>query len=140
MGLGHRRAKYMQRVCVGAAATACVFLGIGASAPGGGSSAGARATRCPVPVHRLRVEVWGFTAPWDPRSAASVACVAPALRVVISGWLRLDTLTALPVPVYPDTIKVPRGPHRFALVTTYQRDRFHRETITRLAADSVLRA
>ncbi len=46
----------------------------------------------------------------------------------------------MPVAVYPDTIKVPRGPRRFALITTYQRDRFHRETITRLAGDPVLRA
>jgi spore germination protein YaaH len=85
------------------------------------------------------VDVWAFTAPWDPRSAASVACVAPSLSVLISGWLRLDTLTAMPVPAYPDTTKVRRGPRRFLLVTTYQRDRFHRETITRLASDPDLR-
>lgn len=63
-----------------------------------------------------------------------------ALRVVISGWLRLDTLTSMPIAVYPDTIHIPRGPRRFALVTSYQRDRFHRETIERLAADADLRA
>jgi peptidoglycan-N-acetylglucosamine deacetylase len=93
---------------------------------------------CPTAVPRLRRGVWGFTAPWDPRSAASIACDAPALSVVITGWIRLDTLTAMPVAAYPDTVHVPPGPARFALVTTYQRDRFHRETIARLAADTAL--
>jgi spore germination protein YaaH len=140
MSLHHRRAKYMQRVRVGALAALFVFAPLGASSVRGPATLGMRAAPCPRNVPRLRVEVWAFTAPWDPRSAASVSCVAPALRVLISGWLRLDTLTAMPVAVYPDTIKVPRGPHRFALITTYQRDRFHRETITRLASDPVLRA
>ncbi len=126
----------MQRVRVGALVTALGFGALAASSVRGFS----RAAPCPGAVRRLRVNVWGFTAPWDPRSAASVACIAPALRVVISGWLRLDTLNAMPVAVYPDTIEVPPGPRRFALVTTYQRDRFHRETITRLASDPDLRA
>lgn len=94
--------------------------------------------RCPTPMP-ADVEIWGFTGPWDPRSEASVKCAARALRVVISGWIRLDSMTGMPTAVYPDTIHVPRGPRRFALVTTYERDRFHPETIARLGADPALR-
>lgn len=84
-------------------------------------------------------ELWGFAAPWDPRSAATLAHHASALRVVISGWLRLDTISALPVSAYRDTIPVPPGTRRYILVTTYARDRFHPEIIRRLAADPALR-
>jgi spore germination protein YaaH len=45
----------------------------------------------------------------------------------------------MPVAAYPDTARGRRGPRRFALVTTYQHNRFHRETIERLAADPALR-
>ena len=140
MLLHYRRAKYMQQVRVGALVALLIVAVLGAGSVRRASTLGTRAAPCPNNVRPLRIEVWAFTAPWDPRSAASVSCVAPALRVLISGWLRLDTLTAMPVAVYPDTIKVPRGPRRFALITTYQRDRFHCETITRLAGDPVLRA
>lgn len=69
-----------------------------------------------------------------------MACHRAALRVVVSGWVRLDSLSAMPVAAYPDSIRDRRASLRFALVTTYQRDRFHRETIERLAADDTLRA
>lgn len=86
------------------------------------------------------VAVWGFTAPWDPRSAASVAAHGSRLSAVVTGWLRLDSLSALPSWAYPDTVHVPPGPARFAIVTTYARDRFHVEVIRQLGADSALRA
>jgi spore germination protein YaaH len=84
-------------------------------------------------------ELWGFAAPWDPRSAATLAQHAPALRVVVSGWLRLDTISALPVSAYRDTVSVPFGTRRYLLVTTYARDRFHPEIVRRLATDATLR-
>jgi spore germination protein YaaH len=95
--------------------------------------------RAQAPASSASPELWGFAAPWDPRSAASIAEHATALRVVISGWLRLDTITALPVSAYPDTVRVAPGTRRYVLVTTYARDRFHPETIRRLAADPALR-
>jgi spore germination protein YaaH len=86
-----------------------------------------------------RPELWGFAAPWDPRSAATLAQHASALSVVISGWLRLDTVSAMPASAYPDTVAIPHGTRRYVLVTTYARDRFHPEIIRRLAADPALR-
>ena len=59
---------------------------------------------------------------------------------MISGWLRLDTISALPVSAYRDTVPVPPGTRRYLLVTTYSRDRFHPEIIRRFAADPALRA
>ena len=96
----------------------------------------ARAQSPPAAPHP---ELWGFAAPWDPRSAATLAQHASALRVVVSGWLRLDTISALPVSAYRDTGSVPYGTRRYLLVTTYARDRFHPEIIRRLAADARLR-
>jgi spore germination protein YaaH len=81
---------------------------------------------------------WGFTAPWDARSAASVRGHADQLAVVVSGWVALDTLTLAPRSLYPDS--APRTATRFALVTDYYRDRFRPEAVRRLAADTLLRA
>jgi spore germination protein YaaH len=94
---------------------------------------------CVAARSRLPVDVWGFTAPWDDRSAASVHCHARALGAVISGWLRLDSLTSLPSAVYPDTLRLPAGTRRFALVTTYHGSRFHPETVARLGQDEAAR-
>jgi spore germination protein YaaH len=93
----------------------------------------------PPTDRRPRNEIWGFTAPWDPRSAESVKRHGSQLTAVVTGWVRLDTVTTMPAPAYPDTLHVPPGPRRFALVTTYARDRFHAETIRRLADDTALR-
>jgi peptidoglycan-N-acetylglucosamine deacetylase len=92
------------------------------------------------PNARQRSEWWGFTAPWDPRSAASLAAHGRALGVAVTGWVRLDSITALPAPAYPDTVHVPPGPRRFGMVTTYARDRFHGEVVRQLGADATLRA
>jgi spore germination protein YaaH len=144
MSLPHRHTQYIKRVSIGpfTIVAGAVLTAIAAAAPPGARAqtprTAADTARCPTPMP-ADVEIWGFTAPWDPRSATSVTCDAPALRVLITGWLRLDSLTGMPVAAYPDTTHVPRGPRRFALVTTYQRDRFHRETIARLGTDRVLR-
>jgi len=141
MSAHHRRAKYIDRtlaataaLCVATIVPNALRIGMTPMPPMRASSP------CPTIRPRSRVELWGFTAPWDQRSAASVTCNAPMLSVLISGWIRLDTLSAMPVAAYPDSAHPRRGPRRFALVTTYQHDRFHRETIQRLAGDDALRA
>lgn len=139
MSAHHCRRKYIDRALAATAALSIATVVPDAPRVGVAPTPAAQVHRtCPTSRHS-HVEVWGFTAPWDPRSAASVQCYAPMLSVLISGWLRLDTLTAMPVAAYPDSVHGARGPRRFALVTTYQRDRFHRETIERLAADDTLR-
>lgn len=81
-------------------------------------------------------EFWGFTGPWDRESDASVRANAHRLRVVVSGWIGLDSTTArplLPSP-YPDTIRSSaRAAQRMAIVTSWHGDRFHPNTIRSLA-------
>ncbi|MEP6692489.1 MAG: hypothetical protein ABJD07_15120, partial [Gemmatimonadaceae bacterium] len=91
----------------------------------------------PVP----RAELWAFTAPWDARSAASAARHAAALDVVVSGWIALDSATARPVVLYPDSLpaRLPPGARAYALVTSFLGDRFHPEVVRALAADPALR-
>ncbi len=82
------------------------------------------------------VEFWAFAAPWDARSSQSVAAHAPQLSAVVSGWFALDSVSAAPIVLYPDTAHVPATTRRFALVTTYVLDRFHPEVIRQLASDA----
>src|SRR5580692_7998593 len=136
MRSSHSGAKYTRRYLIGRPLVAVFAVGV--------CLAGTPLRVQPQAVARgttptTRPEVWGFAAPWDPRSAATLAAHAPALRVVISGWLRLDTVSALPASAYRDTLRMPYGTKRYLLVTTYARDRFHPETIRRLAADRALR-
>jgi spore germination protein YaaH len=86
-----------------------------------------------------RPDVWGFHAPWDPRSAASVAAHADQLAVVVSGWIALDSTSGAPAMRYPDTLRLRGHARRFALVTTYARDRFHPELIRQLGSDAAAR-
>ncbi len=83
-------------------------------------------------------EFWGFTAPWDPRSSASVATHESQLGAVVSGFITLDSASFRPVVLYPDTLvsRTRRNRHYMALVTVYEGDRFHPETIRGLAEDS----
>lgn len=85
------------------------------------------------------VERWGFSAPWDPRSAVSVRAHQGQLNAVVYGWIPLDTLTAMPLLLYADTLAVaaPSATRRLALVTTFQDGRFHASALRALAADSV---
>ncbi|MDQ6718898.1 MAG: hypothetical protein M3Z17_11220 [Gemmatimonadota bacterium] len=84
---------------------------------------------------RDAVSYWGFAAPWDPRSAASIADHSAALSVLVSGWITLDSASFRPLQLYPDTAKS-QATSRFALVTTYQGDRFHPEVLRGLASDA----
>src|SRR5215469_18013518 len=82
---------------------------------------------------------WGFTAPWDDRSGASVRRHDAALGAVISAWIGIDSASGMPLMLYPDD--APRSPApRFAMITTAAEGRFHPEVIHHLAngfADSV---
>jgi hypothetical protein len=99
-----------------------VFLTVAAMA---GRSSGAR--------------YWGFTAPWDERSDASVRRHDAALGAVISAWIGIDSASGMPLMLYPDD--APRSPApRFAMITTASEGRFHPEVMHGLAngfADSV---
>lgn len=83
------------------------------------------------------MEVWGFTAPWDSRSARSLSTHRPELDVAISGWIALDSTTYQPVTLFPDSF-VTHTPsiHTMALVTSYQGTRFHPETLRGIGAGS----
>ena len=90
-------------------------------------------------VGRSAPERWGFTAPWDPRSAASVRAHGAALDAVVLDWIALDSLTGLPLALYRDSLSstLPPNARRMAIVTSFVTDRFHPELIRRLALDSV---
>lgn len=82
---------------------------------------------------------WGFTAPWDDRSGASVRKHDAALGAVISGWIGIDSASGMPLMLYPDD--APRGPApRYAMITTASEGRFHPNVVRNLRegfADSV---
>jgi Predicted glycosyl hydrolase len=80
--------------------------------------------------------VWGFAAPWDPRSDSSLHANAARLDVAVTGWIQLDSLSGQPTLLYPDdpTHASPTTT-RLALVTTYHGQAFHPEAIRALATD-----
>lgn len=82
--------------------------------------------------------VWVFTAPWDPASDSAVARRVTGDAALVSGWMALDTLGAAPRLLYADRLVTDstRRTDRFVLVTSYLGDRFHPETIRRLAQDA----
>ena len=83
------------------------------------------------------LERWGFTAPWDPRSAASVRSSGDDLDAIVTGWIPLDTLTGQPFTLYPDTVaRGVAGRRRMALVTSYVGSSFHPTVVRGLALDS----
>jgi spore germination protein YaaH len=88
------------------------------------------------------VERWGFTAPWDARSVASVRAHQNELEAVVYGWIPLDSLTAMPTSLYAGslTVAAPSATRRLAIVTTFQGDHFHATALRALATDSVARA
>ena len=91
----------------------------------------------PSPFSRAP-EFWAFAAPWDPRSAASIARHAAQLDAVITGWIALDSTTTRPLELYADTAALPSGTRRFALVTSWHGDRFHPATIRALASNATV--
>ena len=101
-----------------------------ASLPGFGG--GGRSTR-----------FWGFTAPWDPRSAASTARHGASLDALVTGWVALDSTTGMPRAVYRDSAARADGasrPARMMLVTSYAGERFHAEVVRALGAAAGARA
>jgi spore germination protein YaaH len=81
------------------------------------------------------ISYWGFAAPWDVRSTRSIAEHAGDLDVVVSGWITLDSASFRPIELYPDTTRT--APFtRFALITTFQGDRFHPDVLRGLASDA----
>lgn len=84
-----------------------------------------------------RAERWGFTAPWDARSAVSVRASAAQLDAVVSGWIALDSLSGQPIEPFPDTVaRTTVATRRMAIVTSFSGNTFHPEMIRRLALDS----
>src|SRR5690242_4285795 len=80
------------------------------------TSASAQANRA------ASLQLWGFTGPWDPRSAASVRQHGAKLDVLVSGWIALDSSSARPIlpSLYPDTVRaLARHVSRFAIVTSW---------------------
>ena len=90
-------------------------------------------------VGRAAEERWAFTAPWDPRSAASVRAHGAALDGVVLDWMPLDTLTGMPFVLYTDSVsaELSTSVRRMALVTSFVTDQFHPSLIRRLAVDSM---
>ena len=86
-----------------------------------------------------RERYWGFTAPWDDRSATSVSRHDAKLGAVISAWIGLDSASGMPVLLYPD--QAPRSPaSRFAMITNASGGQFHPDAVRHLQdgfADSV---
>ena len=93
-----------------------------------------------------RPEVWAFTGPWDRQSDASLRSYGASLDAVVTGWIGLDSVTAMPIlpSLFPDTIRprtrTPVSWRRMAIVTAWHGDRFHPRTVRRLAAESSLLA
>ena len=87
---------------------------------------------------RSPTTVWGFTAPWDPRSDSSVIANGSRLGAVVTGWIQLDSVSGEPSLLYPDDATRTGAPRaRFALITSWHGRRFHPEMLRRVAADSM---
>ena len=84
-------------------------------------------------------DYWGFTGPWDTRSNISVARHGSSLARIITGWIALDTISFLPVQLYPDSLgRTPALASRaMALITSHNGGRFHPEIIRGLGSDAV---
>jgi peptidoglycan-N-acetylglucosamine deacetylase len=91
----------------------------------------------PNQADQRRPEWWAFTAPWDPRSDSSARANASRLDAIVYGWIPLDSISGQPFDLYADTLsrRAPASVMRMALVTSWHNDRFHPETIRRLAGD-----
>ncbi len=98
--------------------------------------------RVHVPRTTARTELWAFTGPWDARSDSSLRANASHIDVAVTGWIGLDSGTALPIlpTPYADTLHATRGVRRMAIVTSWHGDRFHPSSVRTLATDGALRA
>jgi len=78
---------------------------------------------------------WGFTAPWDERSDATVEHHGAALGAVIAAWIGLDSGSGMPALLYPD--ETPESPAlRFAMITNASGGQFHPDAVRRLGGDT----
>lgn len=84
-----------------------------------------------------RPKVWVFTAPWDAASDSAIARRVTGDARLVTGWLALDTLAGPPKRLFVDRVALDdsRRTERFVLVTSFLGDRFHPETVRRLAMD-----
>ena len=125
---GQRTRQLLARYAVLAGVAACAPSAAPVTSPGPAS-----ATR----LARSPASVWGFTAPWDPRSDSTVVAIGARLDAVVTGWIQLDSTSGEPSLLYPDSPSRPGAPsRRFALVTSWHGRRFHPEVVRRVAADS----
>ena len=89
-----------------------------------------------------RPNVWVFTAPWDSASTAALAAGVAPDATIITGWIALDSLGGPPTSLFADPLRrdTTGRPPRYALITSYRKDRFHPEAVRRLARDGNARA
>jgi spore germination protein YaaH len=88
---------------------------------------------------RQHTEFWGFTGPWETSSTQSVRAHGGQLDAVITGWITIDSASALPVipSPYPDTLRPINGTaRRMAMVTSWHGEQFHTASIRRLGRDA----
>lgn len=95
-----------------------------------------------LPFGKPTRQYWAFTAPWDPRSDSSVRQHAADFDAVVYGWMSFDTVSAMPVTLYADTLArvAPATTRRLVLVTDGVGGSFHPDVVRRLAADDALLA
>jgi spore germination protein YaaH len=91
---------------------------------------------------RGRPAYWGFTGPWDARSAATVLAHQSSLDRIVTGWIALDTISFRPIAAYPDTIgnRAALAGRTMALITTYLGSRFHPEIVRGLGDNGQIAA
>ncbi|HET9776996.1 MAG TPA: glycosyl hydrolase family 18 protein [Gemmatimonadaceae bacterium] len=91
---------------------------------------------------RGRPSYWGFTGPWDTRSAASVIAHQGSLDRIVTGWIALDTLSFRPIVAYPDTIgnRPALAGRTMALITTNLGSGFHPEIVRGLGDNAQVSA
>ena len=81
-------------------------------------------------------EYWAFTAPWDPRSAASARANAGHLDAIVSGWIQLDSITGQPFSEFRDSLpRAITGARPMVIVANAVGGRFHPAPIRRLGGD-----
>jgi hypothetical protein len=87
-------------------------------------------------VRASSIDAWGFAAPWDARSDATIRAHGERLGAVVTGWIGLDSVTGRPLlpSAFADTVRPRRGNSRMmAIVTSWHGERFHRTPILALA-------
>ena len=83
-----------------------------------------------------RLERWGFTAFWDPRSTTSLARHGRSLDVAVTTWIALDSVTGAPTVLHAAPHRAGGPAATFALVTSWHGARFHPAAVRALGADA----